>query len=142
MICTTDFHTHILDLFQKPNLQVWYMYSQNNYFLVNIEITNILENVEHDSIRYCNNTWYGVSKNQERRKVAYFDRPELQNITIRKFMELVDFQYHVLKTSHGNHINTYQEIFITSQYPIKELMPNIPPLYLERLLKWIKIIEY
>lgn len=142
MITFKDFHTPIVELYQKQAIEIYYLYSKENWFIVDMEIRNILEHEQHDSIKYFNGVWYGVTPNHNKRNIAHLDQPELTDLTFPKLIELIDFKYHILKTIRGNHINTYTKIYITSKYSLKQLFPRQFAKYHTILSNWITFIEY
>lgn len=142
MLSPRDYHTPILELYQKTDLRVFYMYSERNYDLIELEMGNILGNQQYDLLWYAEGVWYGVTPQHNKRKIAYLNCPEKMQLPFVKLIELIDFQYHVLKTSRGNHTNTYETVYISSHLSLEELFPRKNHKFLNNLSHWISVIEY
>ena len=55
-----DYHTPIIDIWQKPTLQIKWFYTRQDYEIVLDYLMNILEETSFDYVRYSNGLWYGV----------------------------------------------------------------------------------
>ena len=132
-----DYHTPILDIWQKPTLQIKWFYTFQSYTTVK----NYLYDKYHvewaDRLRYYNGNWYGISTPSS--ECAWLETPEWYCLPFCEFVKLVDFKYHLLTTSSRKILNTYTTIYISSQYSIYEVFPDVSEEKLNKVYKYMEV---
>ena len=131
---TIDYHTHIIDIWQKPTLQIKWFYTRQDYSIVMEYIMQQLETINFDYLRYIGSFWYGTSFHKT--QYAWLDLPERYAIPFTEFLKLIDFKIKQLKTPYGKIDNQYTTIYISSRHTLYELYPEISD---EKLGKIVKI---
>ena len=132
-----DYHTPIVEIWQKPTLQIKWFYSFQKYSTVK----NYLYDKYHvewaDYLRYYQKTWYGV--NTQSYEKAWLELPERYLIPFAEFIRLIDFKIHTLNTKSGKVLNTYTTVYISSQYSIYDVFPEVSESKLDKICKFMEI---
>ena len=132
-----DYHTPILEIWQKPTLQVKWFYTPYSYSLVK----NFLYDKYHiewaDRLRFYSGNWYGITPSSN--GIAWLETPEWYCMPFGEFVKLIDFKYHLLNTTSGKVLNTYTTIYISSQYTIYEVFPETSDEKIDKICKYMEI---
>lgn len=134
---TIDYHTPIVDIWQKPTLDIKWFYTRQEYSLVTDYIIKQLETIRFDYLRYTSGIWHGIP--HEQASIAWLDRPEQYTLPFQEFLKLIDFKVRQLTTLHGKCDNLYTTIYITSQHTIFELFPGISEYKLYKIVQFMDI---
>lgn len=134
---TVDYHTPIVDIWQKPTLQIKWFYTQQDYGIVMDYIVQQLETTRFDYLRYVAGLWYGIG--QVSSQYAWLDQPERYSLPFTEFLKLVDFKIKQFKTPYGKIDNQYTTIYISSRHTLYELYPEISNAKLEKVIQFMDV---
>lgn len=133
---TIDYHTPIVDIWQKPTLDIKWFYTRQDYSIVMDYVIDQLETTCFDYLRYVGGFWYGIQPHNMR--YAWLDLPERYSIPFTEFLKLIDFKIKQLKTPYGKVDNQYTTIYISSRHTLYELYPEISD---EKLAKIVQFMD-
>lgn len=138
----TDYHTPIIDIWQKPSLQIKWFYSQKNYSMVKTYLFDNYHVEWADYLRYYNNKWNGITSIPNVK--AWLECPEWYSIPFKDFVNLIDFKIHTLNTSRGKIQNPYTTIFISSHYSIYDVYSEVSSEKINKICRFMEInlIDY
>lgn len=134
-----DYHTPIIDIWQKPTLQIKWFYTRQDYEIVLDYLMNILEETSFDYVRYSNGLWYGVTPGKYATQIAWLDQPEKTLIPFLEFIKLIDFKTSFLQTIEGKIENRYTTIYISSKKTLYELYPGVSEQKLQKIIQFIDV---
>lgn len=134
---TVDYHTPILDIWQKPTLEIKWFYTRQDYSIVMDYVLEQLEKKRFDCLRYVGGFWYGTSFHKT--QYAWLDLPERYTIPFTEFLKLIDFKIKQLKTPYGKVDNQYTTIYISSRHTLYELYPDISDEKLDKIVQFMDV---
>lgn len=134
---TVDYHTPILDIWQKPTLEIKWFYTRQDYSIVMDYVLEQLEKTRFDCLRYVGGFWYGTSFHKT--QYAWLDLPERYTIPFTEFLKLIDFKIKQLKTPYGKVDNQYTTIYISSRLTLYELYPDISDEKLDKIVQFMDV---
>lgn len=111
-------YSHVLDILDKPDLTInWYWIRSSDCQWFNYLPDK--PDFSYDYIKYTNGYWDGVTNFTS---VAVYNDFDDVRVPFKEFVNLVDFQSHLLKTVYGYSIkNNYRTIYIFSYKSINSI---------------------
>ena len=126
MLSNPSNYLNILDIWQKHNLIIDYYHVDGDVTnIYNLMLTENILPLSYSQIMYLDGIWYGISKNENYRKIAWLNKPEDMSLPLNKFIKLIDFKINFLHTSKGTLENTFTKFIITSNMSLECLYPQL-----------------
>lgn len=132
-----DYHTPIIEIWQKPRLQIKWYYTRQDYTIVRNYLTDHLHIEWADYLRYHSGLWYGITTIPE--VSAWLECPERYSIPFKDFLTLVDFKIRSFHTVDGLIPNKYNTVIISSRYTLYEIYPDINKTNLNKICQFMEV---